>query len=69
MRSKVTPEGVTIPKQWFEGIDEVEIRREDDRVVVFPVRPDDPLTQLGKAPISIDVDDASIRHDHYLYGQ
>ena len=69
MRSKVTEEGVTLPKQWFPGISEVEIRREDDRVIVVPVRADDPITKLGEHPINIDVDDASADHDRYLYGQ
>jgi len=69
MRSKVTEEGVTLPKQWFQGIDEVEIRREKDRVVVVPVRDDDPIMQLGKDPIRVDVDDASANHDRYLYGR
>ena len=67
MRSKVTEQGVILPRQWFQGVDEVEIRREDDRVVVLPFRGDDPITRLGKQPITDDLDDASVNHDRYLY--
>jgi virulence-associated protein VagC len=63
MRTKVTEQGVTLPKHWFPGVAEVEIQREDDRVVVVPVRPDDPITRLGLNPVNIDVDDAAANHD------
>jgi len=69
MRSKVTEQGVVLPKQWFEGFDEVEIRREKDQIVVVPCRPDDPITELGTHPIPVEVDDASVNHDRYLYGR
>jgi len=67
MRSKVTDQGVTVPKRWFQGVTEVEIQREEDRVVIVPVRGDDPITGLGKNPINVDVDDAAANHDRYLY--
>jgi len=69
MRSKVTEQGVTLPKQWFPGVAEVDIQREEDRVVVVPVREDDPITKLGENPINLEVDDAAANHDRYLYGQ
>jgi len=69
MRSKVTDQGVTLPKDWFQGVAEVEIQREEHRVVVVPVHGDDPITSLGKNPINLDVDDAAANHDRYLYGQ
>ena len=69
MRSKVTEQGVILPKQWFQGVAEVEIQREEDRVVVVPVRADDPITRLGENPINVDMDDAAANHDRYLYGQ
>lgn len=68
MRSKVTEQGVTLPKQWFQGVAEVEIQREEDRIVVVPVRGDDPIARLGSDPINLDVDDAAANHDRYLYG-
>jgi len=69
MRSKLTDEGVNLPKQWFHGATEVDIQRENDRVIVVPVSSDDPITRLGAKPINIEVDDASEKHDRYLYGQ
>lgn len=69
MRSKVTEAGVILPRQWFPGVEEVEIRRENDRVVVQPFRPDDPIGELGRHPITTEVDDASLNHDRYLYGR
>jgi hypothetical protein len=66
MRAKVTDQGVLIPKQWFEGIDEVEIHREQDLIFTEPVAAADPVLSLGTQPIVVDVDDASLHHDHYL---
>lgn len=66
MRAKVTHQGVLIPKQWLEGIDEVEIRREQTLIVIEPVVVEDPILRLGTDPIVTDVDDASIHHDCYL---
>jgi hypothetical protein len=69
MRTKVTEHGVLIPKNLLEGIDEVEIRKERNVIIVVPVMADDPILDLGRQPITIDVDDASVSHDHYLYGR
>jgi hypothetical protein len=67
MRTKVTEHGVLIPKMLLEGIDEVEIRKERNVIIVMPVMADDPILDLGKQPVIIDVDDASANHDRYLY--
>jgi hypothetical protein len=67
MRTKVTEHGMLIPKMLLEGIDEVEIRKEQNVIVVVPVMADDPILGLGKQPITLDVDDASVNHDRYLY--
>jgi hypothetical protein len=69
MRSKVNESGVTLPKEWFQGAAEVEIRREVHCVIVRPVPENDPIMDLGSHPIVADVDDASTNHDRYLYGQ
>ena len=69
MRSKVTKEGVLIPKRLLEGIDEVDIRKEDGAILVVPVNRSDPILELGKHPISDDLTDASEKHDRYLYGR
>ena len=69
MRTKVTEHGVLIPKLLLEGIDEVEIRKEQNVIIVVPVTANDPMLELGKQPITLDVDDASVNHDRYLYGR
>jgi hypothetical protein len=67
MRTKVTENGVLIPKEWLAGIDEVDIQRTQNMIVVVPVQADDPILNLGKQPILLDVEDASLNHDRYLY--
>ncbi|MGA9996369.1 MAG: hypothetical protein WBP93_13205 [Pyrinomonadaceae bacterium] len=68
MKTKVTEQGVLVPKKFFKGIKEVEIRKENDLVVVVPII-DDPIFQLGTNPVSDDVEDASENHDQYIYGK
>ena len=69
MRTKVTENGVLIPKMWLEGIDEVDIQQTPDMILVVPVQANDPILNLGKQPILLDVEDASINHDQYLYNR
>ena len=70
MRTKVSEQAIVIPKQWLEGVDEgvdeVEIRREHNLILIEPVSETDPVLALGTQPIEIDVDDASVNHDYYL---
>lgn len=68
MRITVTEQGALIPKQLLEGVREVEIRNQQGILLVLPVVEGDPIFQLGKEPIIDSVDDASIHHDRYLYG-
>ncbi|HXG93759.1 MAG TPA: hypothetical protein VNN73_15550 [Blastocatellia bacterium] len=67
MRTEVTDNGLLIPKQFLEGIKEVEIRKEDGRIVIIPVSSPDPIFQLGRDPIADDTTDASTNHDLYIY--
>jgi hypothetical protein len=67
MRTKVTENGVLIPKEWLEGVDEVEIQKTQNMIIVMPVQAEDPILNLGKQPIRLDVEDASFNHDRYLY--
>ena len=46
MRSKVSESGVTLPKEWFKGAAEVDIRREEHCVIVQPVHENDPIMDL-----------------------
>ena len=65
--NKVTDNGVLIPRMWLEGIDEVEIHNEQNVIIVVPVKRDDPILDLGRQPIILEVDDAAFNHDRYLY--
>ncbi len=67
MKTKVTEQGLLIPKELLEGFDEVEIRKEDHQLVIVPVSSDDPILQLGTEPVLDGVDDASDNHDRYIY--
>jgi len=67
MKTKVTEEGLVIPKHLLEGIDEVEIRKEQNMILILPVSASDPILELGTQSIVGDVSNASVNPDHYLY--
>lgn len=67
MKTKVTEQGVLIPKQMLGDMDEVEILKQDGMVIVVPARTEDPIFQLGKYPVTADVTDGSENLDRYLY--
>jgi hypothetical protein len=46
---------------------EAEIRQEHNMIPVVPVQEDDPILDLGKQPIILDVDNASLNHDRSPY--
>lgn len=68
MKTKVTEQGVRVPKKFLRGIKEVEIRKDDGVILVVPVT-EDPILALGSRPIAEEISDASQHHDHYLYGR
>ena len=68
MKVKVTEQGVVVPKEFLEGVEEVEIRKENNLIVVVPTTKDDPILEFGKHPVTCGVSDASEHHDRYLYG-
>ncbi len=68
MKAKVTKRGLIIPREMLAGAEEVEIRREDHRIVISPVTKSDPIFNLGKYPVECGVSDASEHHDKYLDG-
>jgi len=68
MKAIVTEQGLLIPKQMLEGINEVEIRRENGVIVLVPVSQEDPIFGVGQAPVPAGTTDASVNHDRYLYG-
>lgn len=67
MKTKVTKRGVVIPKDFFAGVVEVDIRKEADRIVVIPIVLADPILGLGENPVDCGVADAAEHHDNYLY--
>ena len=68
MKAKVTETGVVIPKEFLEGIEEVEIRKADNLVLVMPTTKKDLILGLGQNPVECGAPDASEHHDRYLYG-
>ncbi len=69
MKTEVTEQGITIPKQFLGDAKEVEIRREKNYILVIPLAGEDPILRFGKNPVSDDVTDASENHDEYIYGK
>lgn len=67
MKIEVTEKGVLIPKSLLENVREVDVRKEEGRIVVIPVPLDDPIFRIGKNPVEGGLSDASVNLDHYLY--
>jgi len=65
MKLTVTEQGVLVPKFLFEGIREVEIRKQNGAILIVPVIQEDPIFQLGKDSLDDPVTDASVNHDCY----
>jgi hypothetical protein len=66
--AKVTKRGLIVPKSMLAEAEEVEIRKEDHRIVISPISKTDPIFSLGKHPVNCGLPDGSERHDNYLYG-
>ena len=68
MTMKVTELGLIIPKEFLEGMNTVEIRKEHGVIVIVPITEEDPIHQLGQEPVVSEMNDASVHHDCYLDG-
>jgi len=68
MKTKVTEQGVLVPKKFLKGIKEVEIRKDNNVILVVPVM-EDPILALGSQPVAAEIRDASEHHDAYLYSR
>jgi len=68
MVAKVTAQGLLIPNALLKGVAEVEIRKENGRIMVIPTGKTDPIWRLGKRPVKCGLPDASENHDKYLHG-
>lgn len=67
MKVKVTENGVTVPRELLDDAEEVEIRKENGKVIVTPLPKVDPILGLGENPVACDAPDASEQLDRYLY--
>ena len=67
MKAKVTKHGLITPKEMLAGAEEVEIRKEDSRLVISPITNSDPIFNFGKHPVECGLSDASEHHDKYLW--
>ena len=68
MKTKVTDQGVLIPRHMLGNVEEVEIRQEHDLILIMLGPAIDPVYEFGAQPIVVEVNDASVQHDRYLYG-
>ncbi len=67
MKAQVTSDGLIVPKNMLKGVQEVDIRKEGDLIFIVPLSSNDPINQLGKSPITDEINDASEHHDNYIY--
>jgi hypothetical protein len=67
MKLEVTDQGVLIPKNLLEGAKEVDVRKENKRIVVTPMPDEDPIFRIGKNPVKGGVTNASVDLDKYVY--
>lgn len=68
MKVAVTDKGVLIPKEFLFDVDEVEVKREKNLIIITPSEKEDPILELGKRPVTCKIPDASENLDKYLYG-
>lgn len=66
-KTRVTEHGVIIQREWFSGVEEVEVRRQNGAIVIVPLLSGDPIDSLGKHPVDDELTDASTNADGYLY--
>jgi len=68
MKLKVTDHGVIIPKRFFKGIEEVEVRKQRSFITVVPKVREDSVFKLGLNPVECSTPDASENLDKHIYG-
>src|SRR5258708_34102287 len=69
MKVKVTEKGLLIPRKFLKGVKEVEVRRQNDLIVIVPLGAKDPIFDIGKNPVKLGLKDASVNHDKYVAQQ
>lgn len=68
MKTEVTEQGVNVPKHLLGEAKEVEIRQENNMILIIPLS-EDPILRFGKNPVRDEITDASVNHDEYIYGK
>ncbi|MBF0209691.1 MAG: hypothetical protein HQK68_02275 [Desulfamplus sp.] len=68
MRLKVTEHGIVIPKSFFKGIEEVEVKKERNFIAILPKAKEDSIFKIGLNPVECGYPDASENLDMYIYG-
>jgi len=68
MKVKITKKGLLVPLEFFDGIQEVDIQKKDNLILLVPCIKTDPIMNLGKNPILCDVIDGAENIDKYIYG-
>lgn len=68
MKVAVTDKGVLIPKELLFDGEEVEVKRENNLIIISPSYKEDPILGLGRNPVTCKIPDASENLDKYLYG-
>ena len=67
MKVKVTENGVIVPRELLDDAEEVEIRKENGKVIVTPLPKVDPILGLGENPVACGAPDASEHLDRYPF--
>ncbi|MGK7957115.1 MAG: hypothetical protein AB4063_17975 [Crocosphaera sp.] len=67
MKLKVTEQGVFIPKELLGDSQEVEVTKEDEKIIITAIKNKRSIWDLGKNPVECDINDGAINHDIYLY--
>lgn len=68
MKVAVTDKGLLIPKDLLIDVEEVEVKKENNLIIISPTKTADPIFGLGQHPVSCSIPDASENLDKYLYG-
>ena len=67
MKLKVTEEGLLIPKSLLGEIQEVEVIKEQEKIIIKTNKQTPSIWDLGSNPVECNVTDGALNHDKYLY--
>jgi len=67
MKLKVTDQGVLIPKELLGNSLEVEVSKQEEKLIITIINKPTSIWDLGANPVESDITDGAINHDKYLY--